>query len=125
MHSCAFSYVAMYYLNVASNFHNYTFRRNMAKRKIDCSLDDIVMEHLKTVKCKKTSKVFGDSCENDHSKSPKKFIKFLKRKDVKKENRIEDDLGFEINFKAFQPEPKVRFLPQYRTAICLNQDFLK
>ena len=79
----------------------------MAKRKIDCSLEDIVMEHLKRVKCEKTSKIFGDSCENDHSKSLKKFIKFLKRKE--KENRVEDDLGFKINFDVFQSEPKVSF----------------
>ena len=85
----------------------------MAKRKIDCSLDDIVTEYLKKVKCEKTFKIFGDSCENDHSKSLKKFIQFLKQKDVKKDNRVEDDLGFEINFGMFQPEPKVSFLPQY------------
>ena len=85
----------------------------MAKRKIECSLDDIVMEHLKRVKCEKTSKIFGDSCKNDHSESLKKFIKFLKRKDAKKENLVEDELGFQINFEAFQPEPKVSFLRPY------------
>ena len=79
----------------------------MAKRKIDCSLDDIVMEHLKRVKCEKTSKIFGDSSDNGHSKSLSRFIKFLKRKE--KGNRNEDDLGFEINFEVFQPEPKVSF----------------
>ena len=79
----------------------------MAKRKIDCSLDDIVMEHLKKIKCEKSSKIFQDLCENDHSQSLKKFIQFLKQKE--KENRIEDDLGFEINFEVFQPEPKVSF----------------
>ena len=84
----------------------------MGKRKIDCSLDDIVIGYLKKVKCEKTSKMFGaeTSSESDHSKSLKKFIKNLKQSEIKKENRIEDDLGFEINFGAFQPEPKVRFL---------------
>ena len=79
----------------------------MAKRKMDCSLDDIVMDYLERVKCEKTSKIFQDLCENDHSQSLKEFIQFLKQKE--KENRIEDDLGFEINFKVFQPEPKVSF----------------
>ena len=85
----------------------------MAKRKIDCSLDDIVIEYFKRVKCEKASRIFGTegSGENDHSKSLKKFIKFLKRKDVEKQNRIEDDLGFEINFGAFQPTIKVSFCP--------------
>ena len=87
----------------------------MSKRKIDCSLDDIVMKYLKKVKCEKTSKMFRteSSSESDHSKSLKKFIKFLKQKEIKKENRVEDDLGFEINFGAFQPEQKVSFLAQY------------
>ena len=58
-------------------------------------------------KCEQTSKIFQDLCENDHSQSLKKFIQFLKQKE--KENRNEDDLGFEINFEVFQPEPKVSF----------------
>ena len=85
----------------------------MAKRKIECSLDDIVIEHMKRLKCEKTFKIFRDSSENDHSKVLKKFIKFLKRKETKKENLVEEDLGFEINFEAFQPEPKVSFLTPY------------
>ena len=81
----------------------------MSKRKINCSLDDFVSEFLKKVKCEKSSKMFKTaiSSESDHSKSSKKFIKFLKRKETRKESRVEDDLGFEINFGAFQPEPKV------------------
>ena len=82
----------------------------MAKRKMDCSLDDIVMEYLKKVKCDKTSKMFGTDHSGDHSKSLKKFMKNLRQSEIKKEKRIEDDLGFEINFGAFQPEPKVRLL---------------
>ena len=84
----------------------------MTKRKIDCSLNDIVIEHLKEVKCEKSSKMFGTegSGGSDHSKSLKKFIKFLKQSEMKKEKRDEDDLGFEINFGAFQPEEKVSFL---------------
>ena len=83
----------------------------MAKRKIDCSLDDIVMEYLKKFKCEKTSKMFGTgrSSENDHSKSLKKFMNFLKQNEIEEINRVEDDFGFEINFKAFQPAKKVSF----------------
>ena len=83
----------------------------MPKRKLDRKLDDIIMEYLKKVKCEKTSKMFGaeSSSESDHSKSLKKFMKFLKQKEMEKESRVEDDLGFEINFGAFDPGKKVRF----------------
>ena len=83
----------------------------MSKRKVDSSLDDIIYEYLKKVKCEKTSKLFETECsgENCHSKSLKKFIIFLKQKEIKKEYHVEDDLGFEINFGAFQPETKVNF----------------
>ena len=88
----------------------------MAKRKIDCSLDDFVSEYFKKVKCEKSSKMFGTerSGESDHSKVLERFLKFLKRKETEKENRVEDDLGFDINFEAFQPEPKVSI----KTFIC-------
>ena len=83
----------------------------MAKRKVDCSLDDIVMEYLKKVKCEKTSKMFGNegSDGSNHERSLKKFIEFMKQNEAKKETRVQDDLGFEINFGAFQPETKVSF----------------
>ena len=78
---------------------------------MDCSLDDIVMQYLKKAKCEKTSKMFGNECSdrNDQSKLLAKFIKFMKHKKEEKENGAEDDLGFEINFGAFQPMPKVGF----------------
>ena len=89
----------------------------MARRKMSCSLDDFVKEYLKKVKCEKSSKMFGTerTGESDHSKSLKKFMTFLKENEMKKRNSVEDDLGFEINFEAFQPEPKVSF--------CWNQDW--
>ena len=31
-----------------------------------------------------------------------KFMKYLKQNEIDKENQVEDDLGFEINFGAFQ-----------------------
>ena len=84
----------------------------MVKRKMACSLENIVMEHLKKVKCEKTSKMFGNessgsttSIRNEHSKLLKNFIKFMKQN----ENRFEDDLGFEINYGAFQSMTKVSF----------------
>ena len=77
---------------------------------MDCGLDDIVIEYFKRVKCEKVSKMFRTESSSDHSKSLKKFMKFLKQKEIKKENRIKDDLGFEINFGAFQPAAKVSFL---------------
>ena len=72
----------------------------MAKRKIDCSLDDIVMEHLKKIKCERASKMFETECSggSDHSKLLKKFIKSLKPSEIQKANQVEDDLGVEINF---------------------------
>ena len=63
-------------------------------------------------------KMFKPSGKSDHSKSLKKFIEFLKQSKKEKENRIEDDLGFEINFGAFQPEQKVSFFQLY-----FNLDF--
>ena len=104
------------------------FRRKMAKRKVESSLDDIVMEYLKRGKCDKTSKLFGieHSGGSDHSKSLEKFIVFLKQKEMKKEYRVEDDLGFEINFGAFQPDTKVSFRPQNMVHIIWqNQKFHK
>ena len=88
----------------------------MTKRKIDCSLDDIIIEYFKKVKCEKTSKMFGTERSSESevvSKSLEKFVKLLKENETKKENRVEDDLGFEINFGAFQPVTKVSFCPQY------------
>ena len=69
------------------------------------------MEYLKKVKCAKTIKLFetGSSYESGHSKSLKKFIKFVTKSEKEKENRNDDDLGFEINFGAFQPVQKVSF----------------
>ena len=82
----------------------------MAKRKIDCNLDDIVAECLKKGKFQKTAKMFGTNRENNPSKVMEEFIKYLKQKNMGKENQAEDDLGFEINFGAFQSTTKVSFL---------------
>ena len=43
----------------------------MAKRKIDCSLDDIVMEFLQQVKCEKASKTKDRYSEGFHKENKK------------------------------------------------------
>ena len=80
----------------------------MAKRKHDCSLNDIVVEHLRTSKCERTLKLFerqGNACNNAMYDD---FVSYLKQNEVKKAN-TDEDLGFEVNFGAFQPEQKVIF----------------
>ena len=86
------------------------FRKDMASRNLDSSLNDVVIEYLKKVKCEKTSKMYESKCasEGSSSKPLSKFIKFLKQKEMMKES-VEDDLGFEINFGAFQSAAKVSF----------------
>ena len=101
----------------------------MAKRKIpvDCSLNDIIGEHLKEAKCEKSLKLFEEKvgqtkkakCEKSlklfevkvgPTKKPKmmkKFLNYLKEKEAEKENTKDEDLGFEINFGAYQPDKKV------------------
>ena len=83
----------------------------MAKRKNDCTLDEMVGEYLKNGKCEKSLKLFAEKVEsnkNDKLVILKKFVDYLKKKESEKENMKDEDLGFEINFGAFQPEKKVR-----------------
>ena len=96
----------------------------MTKRKMDCELDYIVMEYLKKVKYEKTSKIFGTGRlgASNHSKSMGNFIKFLQRSE-KEQNHVEDDLGFEINFGAFQPVRRVSFFYFSRNFIILQALF--
>ena len=84
----------------------------MAKRKTDCSLDAFVMRYLKKARFDKTSSLFGESIVKQESTSPKsseEFLFYLKRPKIKYEN--EDDLGFEINFGAYEStKVNLRFL---------------
>ena len=75
----------------------------MAKRKIDSSLDGIIINYLKKAKCEKTLKLFeGRLVEAKEDKNTsKKFWSHLKRKETEKES-AKDDLGFEINFGTYQ-----------------------
>ena len=69
---------------------------------------------------KKTCKLFGES-NLGNSKIIKKFIKFvrknekLKNETIKKKNLDDDDLGFEINFGAYQssePRHQLKKIPE-------------
>ena len=82
----------------------------MAKRKIDCTLDEIVVKYLKKANCDKTLKLFADKVrrkKNVGTERLEQFFGYLKEKEVHKEKMFDDDLGFEINFGAFQPQIKV------------------
>ena len=82
----------------------------MAKRKIpaDCQLNDIIGEHLKKSKCEKSLKLFEEKVgKTKRAKMTKKFLIYLKEKEAEKENIRDENLGFEINFGAYQPDKKV------------------
>ena len=82
----------------------------MAKRKIDCTLDEIVWEYLKKGKCEKSRKLYEENIgyhKNDGTKILEKFLNYLKTMQTQKENMKLEDLDFEINFGAYQREKKV------------------
>ena len=81
----------------------------MAKRKIDCSLNDYIIHHLKRQKFEKTLKFFKESVGSSKKANAEicaRFKSYLMVKEIKKEN-LTDDLGFEINFGAYKSETKV------------------
>ena len=83
----------------------------MTKRKIDSSLNDFIVEYLKKRKCEKTLNLFEKTNEQRKEGTRnqdvcEKFTNYLKRKEFKKQNEI-DDFGFEINFGAYQQQIKV------------------
>ena len=85
----------------------------MAKHKIpvDCSLNDIIGEHLKEAKCEKSLKLFEEKVgQTKRAKMMEKFLNYLKKKEAEKENTKDEDLGFEINFGAYQPDKKVSII---------------
>ena len=78
----------------------------MAKRKIDCTLDAIVAVYLKKAKCDKSLKLLEGKVGNTQNYNMtilSKFVGYLKEK----ENLNDEDLGFEINFGAYQSKNKV------------------
>ena len=83
----------------------------MSKRKIECNVNDFVAEYLKKAKFKKTLDLF-DKQNHENKKSSEnmnvQFVQYLKAQTMK--NKNEDDLGFEVNFGAYQPEAKLKIL---------------
>ena len=78
----------------------------MAKRKKDSSMDGIIIHYLKKAKCEKSLKLFEEKV--GPSKKPKisdNFWNYLK--ETEKKITRDEDLGFEINFGANQPDKKV------------------
>ena len=79
------------------------------------SLNDFISEYFMKEKYAETLKLFeeknggANNGKGENSKMCDRFINYLKRKETEKENEI-DELGFEINFGAFQHETKVRFV---------------
>ena len=81
------------------------------------SLDEIVAKCLKERKCEKALKLFGENIStqnNDPANGSylakfEEFIIYLKNLEVEREVKKEYDLGFEINFGAYQPNVKVKF----------------
>ena len=82
----------------------------MVKRKIDCSLDEIVGEYLKKKKFEKSLKLLEEKVKhnnNDLNKTLKRLFDYLKKTESEKGNIEHEDLGFEINFGAYEPQQKV------------------
>ena len=81
------------------------------------SLDKIVAECLRKRNCTKALKLFEENIPTKNNGSAKvsalekleDFIIYLKNLEVEKEGKKEYDLGFEINFGAYQPNVKVKF----------------
>ena len=87
----------------------------MGKRKHYCSLDEIVIECLKKAKYERTLKLFQKQDSNKCSNATYAgFVAFLKKGVVETKTKDDDDLGFEINFGAFQCQKKVRFGVSYK-----------
>ena len=85
----------------------YSYYVQMAKRKIDGSLNDVICGYLKKAKYEKTLKLFERKCgKKENINLCEDFINYVKRRVAKKPIE-EDDLGFEINFGAYQSIAKV------------------
>ena len=75
----------------------------MAKRKIQCDLNDFVIGYLKKSKYEKTLKTLDvkNQFKNDYTADFQKFINYLEIKEAQKDIKNDDDLGFEINLGAY------------------------
>ena len=86
----------------------------MPKRESDSKLGDVLVGYLKRRKYRRTLKSFEKirTNENNHQneKTCEKFFDYLKKIiTVSNKKSGEDDLGFEINFGAYQYNSKVTF----------------
>ena len=80
---------------------------SMAKRKIKFDLNDFVIGYLKKSKYEKTLKIYDASEKTKKCQKTdfEKFVDYLKVEVIKKEIKTEnDDLGFEINFGAYEQQ---------------------
>ena len=92
----------------------------MTKRKLDNCLDDLIVDVFKKIKCERTVQLFQKENKNFANKTLKygnhylfeRFMNYLKSKDAEKKDQT-DDLGFEINFGAFEPIAKVSKIITY------------
>ena len=87
----------------------------MTSRKAP-SLNEIVAAYLKRQKCERTLELFEKptlkhiGCSNASVlRDLEAFVNYLEKKEVENKVKKEYDLGFEINFGAYQPNPKVKF----------------
>ena len=79
----------------------------MVKRKIDCCLDEIIGEYFKKKKFEKSLKFLKENVEQktDLNKTLESFCDYLNKNVSEKADH--EDLGFEINFGAYEPQQKV------------------
>ena len=78
----------------------------MAKRTIQCDLNDFVIGYLKKSKYEKTLKTLDvkNQFKNDYTADFQRFIHYLEIKEAQKDIKSDDDLGFEINLGAYHQE---------------------
>ena len=73
-------------------------------------MNEFVIKYLKKAKYEKTLKLFAGKIGESKactSAAHKKFTNYLKQKERTTKNANNDDLGFEINFGAYQQELKL------------------
>ena len=80
----------------------------MAKRKQLCNLNDFVVDYLEKRTYERTLKLLNRNNEVTMEENlHKKFMNYLKKNDLDEKN-ANDNLGFEINFGAYQSEPRLQ-----------------
>ena len=85
----------------------------MSKRKIESSVNDFIADYLKKTRFEKTLNLFDKQNVGSKKKTENIYAKFeqhLREQTIDNEIQQEHDLGFEINFAAYQPDIKVRLL---------------